>query len=70
MPYPGWKPPGEIPSLFLESLKKPAGDAQLSEINSKLDTLIEMLNPLKSVIITGSEVERVIKEIEKARGRG
>lgn len=70
MPYPGWKPPGEVPSLFLESLKKPSGDAQLSEINSKLDTLIDMLNPPKSAIITGPEVERVIQQIEKARGRG
>jgi len=29
-----------------------------------------MLTPPKSAIITGPEVERVLKEIEKARGRG
>ena len=40
------------------------------ELSSKIDHLIDMLTPPKSAIITGPEVERVIKEIEKARGAG
>lgn len=59
---------------FLDALAERSQDqfknSQIMEISAKLDKLIDMLNPPKSAIITGSEVERVIKEIEKARGRG
>lgn len=57
---------------FLEALcersQDPFRNGQIMELSSKIDHLIDLLTPPKSAIITGPEVERVIKEIEKARG--
>lgn len=55
---------------LVERSQDPFRNGQIMEVSAKLDKLIDMLTPPKSAIITGPEVERVIKEIEKARGRG
>ncbi len=61
-----------LPSLLLDEIFKKSQDLDknsvLLEINTKLDNLIAMLNPPRSAIITGPEVERVIKELNKAKG--
>lgn len=58
--------PKDMPHPFFEALQGmpiKLETAQLNDISEKLDRLLEILSPRKSVIITGDEVEQIINQL-------
>lgn len=62
--------PKDTPHPFFEALQGlpiKLETAQLNEISEKLDRLLEILSPPKSLIITGPEVEQIIKQLSEPK---
>lgn len=62
--------PKDTPHPFFEAIQGmpiKLEHAQLSEISEKIDRLLEILSPPKSLIITGPEVEQIIKQLSESK---